>query len=75
MEALRHQVSQLFNIPADKLILKKNGHQGELKGNSQKLHEIGLIDGDLIRVEIGTPQTKEHVVLKVHMIKFAEAFS
>jgi hypothetical protein len=75
MEALRQQVSQIFDIPADKLILKKNGHQGELKGNSQKLHEMGLIDGDLIRVEIGTPQTKEHVVLKVHLIKYAEALS
>ena len=75
MEALRHQLCQIFEIPAEKLILKKNGHQGELKGNSQKLHEIGLIEGDLIRVEIGTPQTKEHVALKVYMIKFAEALS
>ena len=53
MEVLREQVSQLFDIPSTNLILRKNGHQGELKGNSQKLHELGLIDGDLIIVEIG----------------------
>ena len=55
MEALRQQVSQIFDISSDKLILRKNGRQGELKGNSQKLHEMGLNDGDLIRVEIGIP--------------------
>ncbi len=44
----------MFDVPIQNLILKKNGsHNGELKGGQSKLNELGLIDGDLIKVEIG----------------------
>lgn len=57
---LREKVAeQLGNVKSDNLILRKNGHKGELKGSTSKLSELGLIDGDLIRVELGTPNEED----------------
>ena len=55
----------------DNLILRKNGQQGELKGTTQKLSELGLIDGDLIRLEIGQPHQEDMFELNVCLVQLA----
>lgn len=63
---LKVQLSEMFGIEVDKMIVKKNAQQGELKGMTSKLAELDIIDGDLIRVERGVPHKEE--IFEVHAV-------
>lgn len=51
------------------MVVKKNAQQGELKGMTAKLAELGIIDGDLIKVERGIPHEEETFEIRACLVK------
>jgi hypothetical protein len=68
LQDLKVAVGSLFGRDPDKLILRKNSQKGELKGLSLSLKDLGLIDGDLISVEVGTPKEEDSFEVQVHLV-------
>ena len=65
---LKTELSSLFGIELEQLVVKKNAQQGELKGMSAKLSELGIIDGDLIKVERGIPHEEETFEIRACLV-------
>jgi hypothetical protein len=40
-------------------VVKKNAQQAVIKGLDKKLSELQISDGDLLRLELGTPNEEE----------------
>ena len=55
-------------MPVEQIVLRKNQQKGELKGLQSKLSELQLIDGDMIKVEMGTPHEEDAFEVHVHLV-------
>jgi Fe2+ transport system protein FeoA len=55
LSELKQIVSDLIKVPSAEFVLKRNMVQREFKNMSAKLSELGLSNGNLIKVEKGKP--------------------
>ena len=69
---LKHQISQLINLPISDMVLKKKAQGAELKNLQAKLIEFNLMDGDLIRVEQGKPHEDGTHSVTVHRVVLSQ---
>ena len=63
---MKQEISKLWSIPMDELVVKKG--LCELKGGDKKLMDLGLIEGDILKIERGKPHQEGVVEINVYVV-------
>ena len=50
------------------MVVKKNAQQAEIKGLDKKLSDLQISDGDLLRLELGTPHEEESFEIHAQLV-------
>lgn len=69
MLELKKQIAEVFHVNLDNIILRKNNQQGEIKGLGQRIAELHISDGDLIKVELGTPHEEDAFEINGYVVE------